>query len=151
MRPTTPRFTAFAAAFALTLGMVMPMAANDAGEVAPLHTPPAAADEAVNELASTWFVELQSPPGIDGTAPGQLKREKDQFRANARARGLAFHERFAYDTLFNGLSVTLESGSVGSLQRVPGVKAVWPVVTMALDPVEQISPELATALTMTGA
>jgi minor extracellular serine protease Vpr len=151
LRGKTPRLTGLAAAFVLTLGMAMPSVANDVSQVAPIHQQPVAADQAVNELSNTWFVELASPPGIDGTAPGQLKRERDAFRANARGQGLQFTQRFEYETLFNGLSITLERGSVATLQRVSGVKAIWPVATFELDPVEQISPELATALAMTGA
>jgi minor extracellular serine protease Vpr len=151
LRRTTPRFTALAAAFALTLGMVMPGAANDVVEIAPVHQPPVAADQATNELADTWFIELASPPAIDGTPRGQLQREQDAFRAEAERQGLRFTERFAYQTLFNGLSITLASGSLATLQRTPGVKAIWPVVTMELDPIEHVSPELATALAMTGA
>ncbi|MGH2446838.1 MAG: S8 family serine peptidase [Candidatus Limnocylindria bacterium] len=151
MRPTTPRLVALLASLALTFGMAWPIAAIDGGEVAPVQAPPVAQDQAINELANTWFVELSSPPRAKGTAPGQLKKEHDAFRAQARQSGLAYDERFSYDALFNGLSITLDDGQLSTLQRIPAVKAIWPVVSFELDPTTEISPELATALTMTGA
>lgn len=151
VRRTPPPIIGFVAALALALGASMPSVANETGELAPIQAPPVAADEGVNELPNTWFVELAGPPVTRGGAAAAVKREQDQFRANARGQGLNYVERFSYGTLFNGLSVTLEDDQLSTLQRLPGVARIWPVVTLELEPIEQISPDLATALAMTGA
>ncbi len=106
----------------------------------------------VNETPKSWIVELASPPAIEGTAQATLKAEKDNFRANAAAAGLKFREKFAYDNVFNGISVTISPSQLGALARIPGVVAVYPVVTVtAPKPDSNPDPGLTSALAMTGA
>jgi minor extracellular serine protease Vpr len=87
---------------------------------------------AANESATKWFVELASPPSIKGTSKEKLKAERDAFKANAAAEGVNLTERRSFDTLWNGLSVSVPSSQVGALGTVPGVKAVYPVHTVSL-------------------
>jgi minor extracellular serine protease Vpr len=87
---------------------------------------------AANETATTWFVELASPPASKGTSKATLKAERDAFKANAAADGLKLAERFSYDTLWNGVSVSLAPSQVATLRSVSGVKAVYPVETVSL-------------------
>jgi minor extracellular serine protease Vpr len=109
----------------------------------------AAADD---ETPRAWLVELASPPTIEGTSIATTQSEKQAFRASASRAGIAFKERFAYDTLFNGVSVAVARADVMALSRVPGVKAVWPVWTYPIpETTELLDPALLTALGMTGA
>lgn len=119
----------------------------------PLVPPPSAeTGVAVNETGSLWFVELTSPPAADGTPVATVKQDKANFRAAARAAGIAFTERFAFDTLWNGLSVRIDPSQLAALSRLPGVAAVYPVKTYSLPPTRPVSdPDLITALSMTGA
>src|SRR5919198_867669 len=87
---------------------------------------------AANESAQAWFVELASPPAVKGTNNAKLKAERNAFFANAALQGLSVHERYAFDTLWNGLSIDLPQAQAGALATVPGVKAVYPVVPMTL-------------------
>jgi hypothetical protein len=87
---------------------------------------------AANETASSWFVELTSPPGVKGTSKATLKAERDAFEKNAAADGITLTERYAYDTLWNGLSVTVPQTQVAALGSVPGVNAVYPVQSISL-------------------
>lgn len=103
-----------------------------------------------DEMPDLWFVELGSTPTIDGGDPNQLKKEKDDFRANARAAGLRFTERFAFDTLWHGLSVKVDRSQLTTLKHLEGVKAVYPIFRLSLPP-QTSEPDLATALAMTGA
>jgi subtilisin family serine protease len=97
-------------------------------------------------------VELSSPPTADGTSVNTVRAEKAAFRAAAAQAGLGFQERYAYDTLWNGLSILIDAESVSALSRITGVRAIYPVMTAEVEPPgsgEEIN--LATALAMTGA
>jgi subtilisin family serine protease len=119
----------------------------------PSGSEPAAESGApVNETPTAWFVELASPPTADGTSLATVKAEKDAFRRAAGTAGLKYAERYAFDTLWNGLSVQVSPADVGKLSRIAGVKAIWPVVQV--EPAQEITaedPDLFTALGMTGA
>jgi len=92
----------------------------------------AALGGARNETATKWFVELSSPPATKGTSKAKLKAERDSFKASAAADGVQLTERFAYDSLWNGLSVSVAPSKVATLQSIPGVKGVYPVHTLSL-------------------
>ena len=113
----------------------------------PLVPPPSAeTGVAVNETGSLWFVELTSPPAADGTPVATVKQDKANFRAAARAAGIAFTERFAFDTLWNGLSVRIDPSQLAALSRLPGVAAIYPIRTNSLPPTQPVSdPNLITA------
>jgi minor extracellular serine protease Vpr len=100
-----------------------------------------------------WFVELASGPTTDGTSLATVQGEKAAFRRAAAADRLRFEERRSFDVLFNGLSVRIDPSDVGKLRRVDGVRAIYPVTTIAAPPEPQPgpAPELKTALAMTGA
>ena len=122
-------------------------------EVVPLGAAPSSGElqPVGDETPELWFVELASSPAADGTDLQTLKNEKAAFRTNARKAGVAHVERFAFDTLWNGLSVRINRADVGKLARIQGVKALWPVVEVKADVEPESAPELATALAMTGA
>src|SRR5207237_3184677 len=87
---------------------------------------------AANETATSWFVELASPPGVKGTSQATLKTEHDAFKANAAADGVKLTERYSYDSLWNGVSVSVPPSQVAALGSIPGVNAVYPVHTVSL-------------------
>ncbi|MCL7452542.1 MAG: S8 family serine peptidase [Anaerolineae bacterium] len=136
------------------LAVAIPVSSQ--GGVQPLEpqTPPPVVygGDFVDETPDTWFVQLASPPGVDGTPPGFLKKEKDGFRNAAAKAGLQFTERYAFDTLWNGLSVKINPADLGKLARIPGVTALYPVVAVSLpEPTDGEELDLYTALAMTGA
>jgi minor extracellular serine protease Vpr len=99
-----------------------------------------------------WFVELASPPAADGTTMSVLEQEKDTFRSLAGLRGLQIQERFAFSSLWNGLSIRIDPKDVGRLAGLPGVRAIYPVQLAYADPERPPDgAELYTALAMTGA
>ena len=85
-----------------------------------------------NESATNWFVELASPPAVKGTSQAKLKAEHDAFKANAAADGVKLTERYSYDSLWNGVSVSVAPSQVAALESIPGVRAVYPVHTVSL-------------------
>jgi subtilisin family serine protease len=119
----------------------------------PVTPPPTSTTEMVlDETSPFWFVELFSPPAIEGTSMRTLTAEKNAFRTNAKKTGLVYTERFAYDTLFNGFSVSVEPSELGKLALIPGVKNIWPVGIVDLPESQQgPAPELFTSLAMIGA
>jgi subtilisin family serine protease len=121
-------------------------------ELQPL-TPSPAADASINdETPQLWFVELKGAPVADGGSLAGVRAEKQAFRDSARAVGLKFKERYAYDTLFNGLSIAINKSQLSKVTRIAGVKAVYMVDTIPIPrTTESSSPELFTALAMTGA
>jgi minor extracellular serine protease Vpr len=97
---------------------------------------------ASNETATKWFVELSSPPSVKGTSKERLKGERDAFKKNASAAGVQITERFAFDTLWNGVSVSVPASQVAALRSVDGVKAVHPVHTVSIPPETGGGPEI---------
>ncbi len=143
----------------LVLGVPLVVSAALAGselveQVFPLVEPEAAPTSSgmVDETPGRWFVELTSPPTADGSSLTVVQNEKAAFRAEARKARLNYTERYAFDTLWNGLSIDVAASQLGTLRRLPGVKAVYPVYTVSIPDTTQVAdPELATALAMTGA
>jgi subtilisin family serine protease len=137
------------------LALAAASGANAQQQVFPLDpgdgaAPGAAA--AADETSRLWFVEMSSPPTADGTGLNTVTAEKAAFRANAKKAGLVYKERYAFHTLWNGLSIEVGASQLGKLQRIPGVKTIYPVVVIAIpDPDVRPAPDLSTALAMTGA
>lgn len=105
-----------------------------------------------DESPQRWFVELSASPKADGGSAASLDAEKKAFRDGARAAGVRYRENFAYNDLFNGLSLTVTRSQLSTVARLPGVKAIYPVEVMQMpDPETNPHPDLITALTMTGA
>src|SRR5215510_12977749 len=93
---------------------------------------PGSVGGSANETPTSWFVELASPPAVKGTSKAKLKAERDAFKANAAADGVRYTERYSYDSLWNGLSVSVASAQVAALESIPGVKAIYPVHSVSL-------------------
>ena len=146
-------FSMFALIAILLSAFAAPSVAQVVGPIEPLTPPPSAeTGEMLNETPTMWFVELSSKPAVDGTSLAALKNEKAAFRAEAKKAGLSFTERYAFDTLWNGLSVQINPADLNKLARLPGVKAIYPVETIAIpETTTTADPELYTALAMTGA
>jgi minor extracellular serine protease Vpr len=107
-----------------------------------------------DETASAWFVELTTAPTSDGTSAAAVEASKNAFRNATRAKGVSYSERYAYGDLWNGFSVSATTASISQIQRIAGVKAIWPVALMTLPEPSSVTDEtidLATAIQMTGA
>lgn len=123
-------------------------------QLAPRNPPPvaAAAVAPVDETPANWFVELSGAPVASGGSVGALRAEKQALRAAAAQAGLRFSERYTFDTLWNGFSVSIAPADVPKLTRLPGVKAIYPVEVISRpDPGSVSAPDLVTAINMTGA
>jgi subtilisin family serine protease len=134
---------------------VAPVAGASDGvtEVQPLA--PVPADDSggfVDETPDLWFVEFASKPLSEGGSKTLTDADKAKFRAAAAAKGIKFTERFAFDNLWNGVSIKVNPVDVNKLKTLPGVVAVYPVISIPMpETFDNASPELATAIQMTGA
>jgi subtilisin family serine protease len=133
------------------LGTALALAIGIAATAYGQDTVPAAEAEG----GQLWFVELSGRPVADGNSLTAVRDEKAAFRRAAAAAGISMRERLSFDVLFNGFSVVVNPAARMRLAQLPGVKAIYPVdVIQAPQPQpldEGISPELAAAITMTGA
>jgi len=107
-----------------------------------------------SEASGNWFVELASPPTVDGTAIATLEGEEARFHSAAASAGVQYSERRHFRRLWNGLTVRASTSNVNKLRALAGVQAVYPVVKIAVQQVEGqpgAFADLVTALAMTGA
>jgi minor extracellular serine protease Vpr len=107
-----------------------------------------------NETAGRWFVELSSPPGIEGTSSARLDREEADFHAAARGGGVRYANSRRFKDLWNGVIVSATARDSAKLRSIPGVQAVYPVMNVSLGPPEDQpgnDVDLITALKQTGA
>jgi minor extracellular serine protease Vpr len=107
-----------------------------------------------NESSGLWFVELSSPPGVEGTAPAELDRDEQNFHSAASTAGIRYRQGRRFRKLWNGVTVRASARDLPKMRTLPGVAGVYPVMTISLDQNEARpgpAPELITALKMTGA
>jgi minor extracellular serine protease Vpr len=130
-----------------------PVFASGVVQLDPLMPVPSAETGVMtDETPKLWFVELSSNPTADGTSLATVQSEKAAFRTNAKKAGLVYTERYAFNVLFNGLSISILPSELGKLVRISGVKNIYPVDTIAMpEPEQGVDPNLFTALSMTGA
>src|SRR5262245_29812381 len=78
-----------------------------------------------NEGSAAWFVELASPPTVDGTAVATLEGEEASFHAEAAKAGVRYSESRHFRKLWNGLTVRATPRELSKLRALPGVRAVY--------------------------
>jgi minor extracellular serine protease Vpr len=122
-------------------------------QVFPLNPAPSAETGVTTDESPTrWFVELKGNPKADGGSATALANERQAFRNEASDAGVIFTERFVYDNLFNGLSISVPTSQVGKIKSLNSVKAIYPVESISLPPTQaNPSPDLATAIAQTQA
>jgi minor extracellular serine protease Vpr len=81
--------------------------------------------------SQAYFVQFAGSPSALGGSKAAAKASRDAFYKNAAAMGISATQRQAFDTLWNGVSVNVPAVDAGLLSNVPGVKAVYPVNTIA--------------------
>ena len=85
---------------------------------------PAPAPDYTNHLEGTnlWFVELKSAPSVKGTSVAKLNAEKQAFRKAAADAEISYTERYAYNKLWNGFSIQVNSSRHFEHQPAAGGK-----------------------------
>jgi hypothetical protein len=131
-------FTLLALLAILAGALAVPVRADDVVEIEPLTPPPSAENgEMTQDVTNLWFVEMPSAPTADGGSLATARQEKANFRAEARRVNLQYTERYAFDTLWNGLSIEVGPSQLGRLYRMTTFKTIYPV---AVIPMPETSP-----------
>ena len=121
-------------------------------QVGSLPSPQRSALHLENSGTGLWLVELSSPPVADGGSLNTVRADQAMFRRRAAAEGLQYTERFAFERLFNGLSIRTSRSSANRIANLTGVSAVWPVLRVEAPKAQPENvADLFTALAMTGA
>ncbi len=106
-----------------------------------------------NEASGLWFVELASPPTVEGTPLVTVEREEQEFHAAATTAGIRYSKRRHFRKLWNGLTLNASALEASKVRALAGVQAVFPVARVTLQQREtEPGPvaDLITALAMTG-
>jgi subtilisin family serine protease len=152
MSRATGRFVAGATLAAVVLALAAAGGAGAGGPAAP-----------ADESAHAWFVQLVGAPVAKGGDRAALKAARQRFFQGAADQGLDVNQRYAFDTLWNGVSVDIPAAQAGALSTVPGVVSVSPVLPFSLaadDPTaegvlpssgDNANPELSHSLGLVGA
>jgi minor extracellular serine protease Vpr len=126
------------------------IAGADTGEVG--SSPDNGSGQMTQDVKGAWFVELTGAPTAEGGNAGALAAKRQKFYADAAAAGIKLEKRYEFQKLWNGVSVQVGTGQVGSMLGLPNVAAVYPVGTVSIPETAPASiPDLETAVKMTGA
>jgi minor extracellular serine protease Vpr len=136
---------------ALALGLAVPAAIAGASTVRDLTAQSSQPPVASYESSGAWFVELNGQPTAEGGSATTIDSEQAAFRRDAKAAGIKFTERHAFKSLVNAVSVTANPAEAAALSQLQGVKSVSPVGIIEAPVGQSVSPDLATAIQMTGA
>ncbi len=131
----------------------IPANAEGVGPVDPENPVPSAETGAMTaDGFQMWFVELQSAPTMDGTSKMTIAKDRTDFYAEAGELELNYKQRYAFSELWNGLSIEVSPSQISKLYRMNSVKAIYPVVTIAMPQTLPVSePDLVSSLSMIGA
>nr|WP_238695272.1 hypothetical protein [Ornithinimicrobium flavum] len=146
---------------ALTGAMLAPLAAtaDDDAYVAPGSPAPESKIHdgtltGADFVPNSYFVQLAAPATTDGGSAERIETQRDQFLADARTAGVDVEVTSEYSTLWNGLAVTTDEGSLTTLAGSDVVEAIFPmgVIDAPVRPEgEDYAPQMGTAKGMTGA
>lgn len=105
------------------------------------------------ETNDVWFVEFEAPPIVRGGSELAVRSERREFHRQAARAGVRYATRLSFGRLWNGVSVRVDPEDIGALERLPGVKAIYPVLPIEREEMQpgDSSQELFTAIGMTGA
>jgi minor extracellular serine protease Vpr len=156
MRGSRRPFGPVLLAIALALAMAVPaVAASGPDRVQPDRATPWDAGERPTDAefaTELWFVEFSAEPAVRGGSNAAMNRERNALRAEARASGIDYDQRYDFRRLWNGISVRTTAAEARALAELSGAAAVYPVeLVEAPEPLADVEPHLGTALGMTGA
>ena len=115
-------------------------------------TGPSVSASEMQAMPNLWFVQMRSTPAANGSNKATIRSEQKVFRTAAASAGVTFKERRVFETLWNGFSIEATRSEIGKIKSIAGVTGVWPVAIIEAPPQgSSASPELFTALAMTGA
>jgi len=153
VRSSTRRLGPLFVAVAMVLALAGAALAGSGDRIEPTEPPPWELDASYGDgfVDDLWFVEFASEPRVRGGSPAAHANERAELQAEARAEGISIDQRRDFDTLWNGLTVHAGTSEIATIRSLPSVAAVHPVAIIEAPEPEDVSPELTSALAMTGA
>jgi minor extracellular serine protease Vpr len=138
---------------ALSMLFAVPVAAGNTPE---RLTPEGPGVDRAQDLApefteNLWFIEFEGEPEIRGGQAAALERQRAGLARAAERAGIDFEQRFDFQRLWNGVSVRATAADAAALSRLGEVAAVYPVALIDRPEPQDVDPDMATALSMTGA
>ncbi len=144
------RVLAFVAALAAVVLVPVGLTAASVSEVG--SSPDTTGGAMTQDGLGSWFVELTGAPTAEGGNANDLSAKQQKLFADAKAAGVSLKQRYAFQKLWNGVSVDVATGQLDAVLALPNVAAVYPVGTVSIPETRAASlPDLETALKMTGA
>ena len=152
MKTLSQRAVVLLALLSLSVTLVCATAASAAVDLQPLDQAPSAeTGQMLDESSRYWFVEFPTAPLADGSQAAAVDADDTAFRQEAAAEHVSYKERMHFKTLWNGFSIEAKSGAISKIRQFASVKAVYPMGVYRIPTTTTVSPDLATALAMTGA
>src|SRR4051812_5632641 len=68
--------------------------------------------------AQQWLPPVESAPAPPATSEATLDAEHRRFRTETGDAGVRYRQRFSYDTLFNGVSVSATDAAAARIGRL---------------------------------
>jgi minor extracellular serine protease Vpr len=138
----------------LAMSMAGPASATSGDRIQPDRPAPWDLSDARDDaefVEDLWFVEFDSAPAARGGNARAMRNERAQFQRELRQESIAAEQQRDFDTLWNGVTVRADVAAAQDMQSLRSVTAVYPVAVIEQPEPSEVSPELVTAITMTGA
>lgn len=138
----------------LVLALAAPAMATSGERIQPDRPTPwdlTDASDGSEFVEDLWFVEFAAAPKARGGNAATHRNERAQFQRELRQEGVAAEQQRDFGTLWNGVTVRADRNAAQDLQSLRSVTAVYPVAIIERPEPTEASPELASALAMTGA
>ncbi|MGC5616987.1 S8 family serine peptidase [Georgenia sp. Z1491] len=148
-----------AASGALLVGALAVPASADVAEIDPADpdarrsmSADTAAALAAGSESGAWFVGLDRTATALGGSRAGVDAQQANFLTDAANEGVSIDVRHEYSSVWNGLSIEVADSDIDTILGMQGVSGVWPVeIVDAPETLPNNSPEMANAVTMTGA
>ena len=139
---------------ALVLALAVPATASTEQRLQPERPAPwelADPSESEGFVDGLWFVEFAQEPRAAGGSARGIANERAAFQRDTTRAGIEAEIERDFGTLWNGVTVRASNPDANDLRQLRSVTAVYPVAIIEQPEPSEVSPELVTAITMTGA
>lgn len=102
-------------------------------------------------LKDRFLVQVSGAPTVDGGSSSAARSTQQKVRKAAKSAGIDLLVNKSYKSLWNGMAVTTSTEEAAALESIPGVTAVFPVVSVEEPVLKGSQSDTASAIQMTGA
>lgn len=113
-------------------------------------TPEDVLDAAETAIPGRWLVEVEGDPVRRGGSASANSRAQERVHQRAESAQIPMEIQETFVAGWNGMSVSMDDADVSTLRDVPGVRAVYPVLTVQQPDPGAVSPNDVHGNAMTG-